>query len=112
MINKIQNIKRPIELRNLKVLLVFWTIIGLTLVVLFLSNHVRLELPYKILIIAIAFTIRGLFILFIWKRKEFDKKFKTNNSILIFFLGILGMWFFILDKKVKNLEEKPEAVSS
>lgn len=92
------------DLKKLKILLIGLTIIFFTyMVIIFtsLSLWVKLDTIYKMnwVIFLLNFTIIGIFIWYIWKRYPAEKKQKTNNTIMILFLGIIGLWLWFPNKK-------------
>ena len=43
-----------------------------------------------------------IFLWYIWTRYPADKKKKTNDSLMIVFVGIIGMWLWLPNEKELN----------
>lgn len=62
---------------------------------------VKLDFEYKTnwLIGGLNLIVAGIFIWFNWAKMPLEKKTKTDNTLLILFLGIIGMWLWIPNKR-------------
>ena len=88
------------EIKKLKVLLIILTLIqaGYLFIVFFNEKlWIKLDLEYKAnwLIWGLNLIVMGVFVWFNWTKLPIEKKPKTNNTFMILFLGIIGMWLWI-----------------
>ena len=60
----------------------------------------KLDSNFKLiwLIGGLNLIVVGIFIWFNWKKLPIKKKEKINNTLMILFLGIIGMWLWIPNK--------------
>ena len=103
MINK----KLLSEIKLLRTLLIGLTLIQIGQLIISLvavKLWVKLDFEYKVnwLIFALNFILAGIFIWFNWTKMPFDKKTKKNNTLMILFLGVIGMWLWIPDQREIN----------
>jgi type IV secretory pathway component VirB8 len=116
---KTGNLKSDIQklrssLKKLKILLIILTIIELANTVLMFTHDVLWFKFYNLqwVIFGIHYIIAVIFIWFIWKKMPLEKKSKSNNTFLIFFFGIIGMWLWMPNKKeVDKLIQKQSIVN-
>ena len=88
------------EIKKLKVLLIILTLIqaGYLFIVFFNEKlWIKLDFEYKAnwLIWGVNLIVMGVFVWFNWTKLPIEKKSKTNNTFMILFLGIIGMWLWI-----------------
>ncbi len=94
-------------LKNIKILK--WFLISLTLVELLytamnwidLKTIIALDLEYRVNLIlgGVHLFFVGFFVFYIWRFMPYNRKEKINNSLMILFLGVIGMWLWIPNKK-------------
>lgn len=107
--------KLKVQIRKLKLILIVLTIVQLTTLILsFCDFHTwtKLDGKYNIntIITIFQFSLAGLLIWFLWRKMPGNKKSKTNNTLMIIFLGVIGMWLWIPNKRqLKNLEASYES---
>ena len=96
------------SLIKLRILLIITTLIQVTYIIINFSDNrelIKIIFQYRMdyLMIIFHYLIVGIFISFIWKKLPSDKKSNTNNTLMILFLGIIGMWIWIPNKnELKN----------
>lgn len=100
------NIK--LDFNRLKNLLILLTIIeGTYLAIVFTNARLWIKLDdeyYANYIVSIFhFVVAGIFIWYNWKKMPITKSKKSDNTWLILFLGIIGMWIWMPNKQ--QLEE-------
>jgi len=101
-----------LEIKNLKLLLVVFTGIHLVYVVLMFTDdkaYSKLVSDFYLnsIITILNCMVMGIFLWYNWKKLPLTKKKKIDNTWMILFLGILGMWFWIPSKtEVKKMNEK------
>ncbi|OAD92310.1 hypothetical protein A7A78_08715 [Aequorivita soesokkakensis] len=101
---KDETIKLRSDLKKLKFLLIGLTIIELANILLMFTRDVLWFKFYNLqwVIFGIHYSIAAIFIWFIWKKMPLEKKSKSNNTFLILFFGIIGMWLWMPNKKEVN----------
>ena len=87
-------------MKNLKSILILLTTVELLyFFIVFYDQEfwVKMDNEYKINIILGLFHIIvvGIFIKNIWNDNLIENKEKVNNSLMIVFLGIIGMWIWL-----------------
>ena len=92
------------DFNQLRVLLILNTIIQIIVFIYFINNVETLlqnrGRPIFLNIVPIFhFAFFLLFVWFIWKRTDFEKAKKHKNTHLVFWLGFLGMWIWIIDNR-------------
>jgi len=103
---KLKKIKSDIS--KLKIFLILHTIITLTFffgLSMNLIPWIEQNLSYnESLIIFGLMNYLGIaiFLWYIWKKYPGDKKKKTNDSLMIVFVGIIGMWLWLPNEKELN----------
>ncbi len=100
------------DLKKLRILLIILTLIQIGYMILMFADTkmwVKLDFNYKAnwIIGILNLIVAGIFLWFNWTRMPIGKKTKTNNTFLILFLGIIGMWLWIPKKsEIDKLTEK------
>jgi len=98
------------DVKKLKVLLIVLTIIQVGYLIFSDTKLLmKLDLEYKIkwLVWGLHLLTALIFIGYNWKKMPIDKNSKTNNTYMILFMGIIGMWLWIPNKRELNkLTEK------
>ena len=84
------------DIKKLRTSLIILTLIQVVYMIIVFSNAklwVKLDFEYKVnwLIWGLNLITMGVFIWFNWKKLPIEKKNKTNNTLMIIFLGIIGM---------------------
>jgi len=100
------------DIKKLRILLITLTLIQVGYMIVIISDSklwMRLDFDYKAnwLIFGLHLIVAGIFIWFNWTRMPIEKKTKTNNTYMILFLGIIGMWLWIPNKReiIKLIEK-------
>ena len=99
------------DLKKIRTLLIVLTTVQIGyLIPLFIFSDLLLEPSVLSLTTwimrAFHFLVLGIFIWYNWTRMPISKKEKRNNTYMLVFLGILGMWFWMPNKKeLKKLIE-------
>lgn len=89
---------------KLRILLIVLTTLQAAYLTIFFTNvklSNTLDINYhanKIIWLLNVFTA-ATFIWFNWKKLPIEKNKKTNNTLMIIFLGLIGMWLFIPNKR-------------
>lgn len=103
---ELQSIKENFksDLKKLRILLIILTIIQIGyLIIIFTDSKlwIKLDFDYKAnwVIFGLTLIVTGIFIWFNWTRMPIGNKTKTNNTFMILFLGIIGMWLWIPNKR-------------
>lgn len=91
------------SIKILKILLIFLTIIQIAYIIIVFGSPklwIELDFNYKAnwIIGAFHLMVACIFIWFNCYKMPFTKKVKTNNTLMIIFLGILGMWLWLPNK--------------
>ena len=100
------------DLKKLRILLVILTLLQIGyLIIVFTDTKLwaKLDFDYKAnwLIMGLNLIVAGIFIWFNWKKMPIERKSKTNNTFMILFLGIIGMWLWIPNRsEINKLTEK------
>ena len=93
---------------KLKNLLIFWTIINIFYLVfiMFFSQFSEFFVVanHHIFYLIISFFIILIFIYFVWKKTNLEIKYKRNYTFMILIIGIIGMWFFIIEMKNRAIK--------
>ena len=92
------------DLKKLKMVLILLTVIELTYFVIAFTNDelwIKLDYDYKANYIIGAFHIIVMivFIWFNWKKMPLDRSRKRDYTYMILFLGLIGMWLWMPNKK-------------
>lgn len=92
------------DLKKLKLVLIFFTLLYITyivIVVFFIRKITILNVEYSLRTIVEIFFIlfKAYFIWFIWKKHPQTKQGRLLDSLMVFFLGIIGMWLWFPNKK-------------
>src|SRR5690606_33234727 len=95
------------ELKRLKALLIILTIVKLFYIIVsffYTTLWVIIDLKYNLswFVWGFHYMIVGIFIWYIWKRMPVEKKVKTDNTLLVLFLGVIGMWLWLPNKKERE----------
>jgi hypothetical protein len=95
------------EIKKLRTSLIILTLIQVGYMIIVFSNAklwVKLDFEYKVnwLIWGLNLIVMGVFIWFNWTKLPIEKKTKTNNTFMILFLGIIGMWLWIPNQREIN----------
>lgn len=100
------------DLKKLRILLIVLTLIQIGYVIVIFADTklwAKLDFEYKAnwLTWGLNLIVSGIFLWFNWKKMPIKKKTKTNNTFMILFLGIIGMWLWIPNKReINKLIEK------
>lgn len=95
---------KNIDIKRLKYLLLIWTFIQLSYVVINFTDQLEIikfiiQNNIDRILGILHLLIVGIFIWFIWERFPIDKKSNWNNTLMILFLGVIGMWLWFPNKK-------------
>ena len=104
--NKIGQVNES-EIANLRVLLTGLTLIQLTYLIFIFAdyeNYIKLIFSFHLdwIVAIIHYIVTGIFLWYNWKKLPIEKKKKIDNTWMIIFLGIIGMWLWIPSKAKKN----------
>ena len=100
------------DLKKMPILLIILTLIQVGYLIIRFTDaklSIILDFDYHInwLIWGFHYLTVGIFIWYNWKKMPIEKKTKTNNTLMILFLGIIGMWLWIPNKsEINKLIEK------
>ena len=112
------------EIKKLRILLITLTLIELVYFLLIFGNgtywvNLSEKNTHSIIIWILSFIASGFFIWLFhllvmgiiiwynWKKMPINRKKKIDNTLMILFLGIIGMWFWIPNKtELNNLIKK------
>jgi hypothetical protein len=91
------------DLKKLRILLIILTFIQVGYMIITFTNSIlwnKLDNEFKAiwLIFGLNLIVSGIFIWYNWTKLPIEKKTKTNNTFMILFLGIIGMWLWIPNK--------------
>lgn len=91
------------DLIKLRILLITLTLIQIGyMIIIFTNSYLWFKLDYEYkanwLIFGLNFIVSGIFIWYNWTKLPIENKTKTNNTFMILFLGIIGMWLWIPNK--------------
>ena len=90
------------EIEQLRIVLIVFTPIQIAYFILLVTTPPPTETTgYSnpmILFTVLQFAVVGLFIWYIHAKMPTSEKSKTNSTLMIFFLGIIGMWLWIPSK--------------
>ena len=92
------------DFKRLKILLIIATIIQISYIVILITNHdffVTVNNKYNTdkIISIISYLIISILLWYEWKVIISEKKNKINNTLMLLFLGIIGMWLWYPNKK-------------
>lgn len=95
------------DLKKLRILLITLTIIQIGYMIIVFADSklwIKLDFDYKAILLfwALNLVVAGIFLWFNWTRMPIRKKTKINNTFMILFLGIIGMWLWIPNKREIN----------
>lgn len=104
---KFNSVKIKSDLKKLKSILIILSILQGCYLLIFSLNiplSAYLDNNYKLDLFVKGFNIltRILFIWYIWKCYPITKKKRSNNTWMIIFLGIIGMWLWMPSKNEVN----------
>jgi hypothetical protein len=94
--------KLKYDLKNLKRLLIFHTVIYVSLIFYVVAqNYPEIALDNNMYqsLVWLNLLVICYFIWFIWTKMPTSQIDKIRGSLLIFFLGILGMWIWFPSKR-------------
>ena len=100
------------DLKKLRILLIILTLIQVGYMIIIFADTklwIKLDFDYNAnwLIWGLNLIVAGIFLWFNWTRMPIKKNTKTNNTFMILFLGIIGMWLWIPNKReISKLIEK------
>ena len=100
------------DFKKMRVLLIILTLIEISYLIVAFTNvklWIKIDFDYKInwVILGLNLIVSGIFIWYNWTKMPIEKKNKSNNTFLILFLGTIGMWLWIPNKReLKKLIEK------
>ncbi len=109
--NQIKENVNESEISNLRLLLLFLTVIQIICIIL---SYVISEYFIKLIsnfhldwiLIILNYIVAGIFLWYNWKKLPTTKKKKIDSTWMILFLGIIGMWFWIPNKaEIKKMNE-------
>ncbi len=102
--------KLKYDLKNLKRLLIFHTVIYVSLIFYVVAqNYPEIALDNNMYqsLVWLNLLVICYFIWFIWAKMPSSQIEKIRGSLLIFFLGILGMWiWFPTKRKIDKLDSE------
>lgn len=95
------------DIKKLRILLIILTLIQIGYIIIIFADSklwIKLVFDYKAnwLIGGLNLIVSGIFIWFNWKKMPIEKKAKRDNTLMILFLGIIGMWLWIPNKSEIN----------
>ena len=76
------------------------------------TSWIKLDAQYytNLIMMLIQLSVAGIFIRFVWKKMPVENKVKTNSTLMIIFLGTLGMWLWLPNKReFSKLEDKQKS---
>jgi len=91
------------DIKKLKLLLILYTLIQSTILyIIFFKPKIQFQLDqsYKLnwIIWVLNIVVIGYFIWYNWKKLPIPKNEKINNTLMIVFLGVIGMWIWLPNK--------------
>lgn len=94
------------DIKKLRLLLILLTIIEVSILCLILFDgkvHLYTE-PYGLykIIWVWDLIVKAIFIWYNWQRLPIERKKKYDNTWMILFLGIIGMWLWMPNKEEIN----------
>lgn len=105
------NDKLIAQIKKLKILLIAMTIIQFSSIIMMIANvplWTKIERKYDVNTInfILQLSLAITFIWFIWKKMPGNRKQKTNHTLMILFVGFIGMWLWIPNRReLKRLRE-------
>lgn len=105
------------DINKLRILLIILTLCQISYTILVFTDSklwVELDFNYnaKWFIGGFNLIVAGIFVRFNWTRMPIKKKAKRNNTFMILFLGIIGMWLWIPNKhELNKLTESEKLVT-
>lgn len=105
LLSNFENLKS--DLKKLRGLLIILTLIQIGYTIIIFADEqlwMKLDFEYKVnwLIMGLHCLTTGIFIWYNWKKMPIVKKAKINNTFMILFLGIIGMWLWMPNKRELN----------
>jgi hypothetical protein len=98
-----------IQIIRLKIILIVFTTIKLGYIsLIFIDSNLFFNLiefySFNIILLVLHTIVVNLFLKFLWKDYPENKKYKTNKTSMILFLGLIGLWIWLSNKKeLENL---------
>lgn len=91
------------EIAKLRLLLIILTLLEISYFVSTTFYHettIHLILFYHVdwIVKLVHFSVVGILLWFNWKKLPLEKKKKRDNTLMILFLGIIGMWLWLPNK--------------
>lgn len=114
-------IENPItesEITRLRIALIVLTIVQIGfLIIMFADIKAYIRLYYETysnwILTTMHISTMVVFLWYNWKRLPLEKKKRTDNTWMILFLGIIGMWLWIPNKKeIEKMNEKLHTTSA
>ncbi len=92
------------QIKKLRILLIILTLIQvgyLIITFIYPKLWIKLDFEYKVnwFILGLHIIVAGVLICFNCRKLSIDKRTKVNNTFLILFLGVIGMWLWIPNKR-------------
>jgi len=78
----------------------------LILVFFFFEVWMKWDYEYNVILFfgILHALVTGTFIWYIWKKLPCKKKTKINDTLMVFFLGVIGMWIWLpSNNEIKKL---------
>lgn len=100
------------EITRLRIALIVLTIVQIGfLIITFADFKAYIKLYYEThsnwILTAMHISTMAVFLWYNWKRLPLEKKKRTDNTWMILFLGIIGMWLWIPNKKeIEKMNKK------
>jgi nicotinamide riboside transporter PnuC len=95
------------DIKWLKLLLIVLTFVQVGYGIIVFSDiklWIQLDTQYHayVLVAIFQYATVGVFIWFVWRKMPGERKPKTNSTLMIIFLGIIGMWLWLPNKRELN----------
>lgn len=95
------------DLKKIRTLLITLTLIQMGYIIVRFADTklwMALDFDYQanLLVLLLNLIVSGILLWFNWTRMPIKKKTKMNNTFMILFLGIVGMWLWIPSKREVN----------
>ena len=102
--NQAKQTKLPSHIFRLKILISIWTILFITYLVIIYANTelwLKLNSLYRsdMLFTVINITLTIIIMWYNWSHLPIEKEKKIENTWMILFLGIIGIWLWLPNKK-------------
>lgn len=100
------------DFRKLRIILIVLTIIQISYFTTTFSQNelwLRLYSGYHsdILIWSLNLVVAGIFVWYDWMKLPTNRRNKINNTFMILFLGIIGMWLWLPNRReIEKLTEQ------